>query len=165
MRLAGIKEKASKPWGQITPAQGAALAKALIIIGLALVTKPLLDMWPSIGSTVVRGAIFAVAIILCLRAVRITPSLKIYKPWFIPLCAGAFLNWLVVLANGGFMPSTCQEIADGFYIPMEGARLTFLGDWLWAFVSPGDVLMILAFVGIVATMVVKPRQSLVEQQH
>jgi hypothetical protein len=158
-----LKEKV-KAWGQVTPAQGAALAKALLIIGLGLVTKPLLDMWPSIGSTITRGAIFAVAIILCLRMVQIMPSLKIYKPWFIPLCTGAFLNWLVVLANGGFMPSTCQEVANGFYIPMEGARLTFLGDWIFGFVSPGDVLMILAFVGIVATMVVKPRQRLAEQQ-
>ena len=164
MRLADIKEKASKFWGQITPEQGAALSKALLIIGLALVTRPLLDMWPSIGSTITRGAIFAVVIILFLRMVQIMPSLKIYKRWFIPLCAGAFLNWLVVLANGGFMPSTCQEIADGFYIPMEGARLTFLGDWIFTFVSPGDVLMFLAFVGIVATMVVKPRKTLVEQQ-
>jgi len=164
MRLADIKEKASKSWGQITPEQGAALAKALLIIGLALVTRPLLNMWPSIGSTVTRGAIFVVAIILCLRMVQITPNLRIYKPWFIPLCAGAFLNWLVVLANGGFMPSTCQEVADGFYIPMEGARLTFLGDWIFSFVSPGDVLMLAALVGIVATMMVKPGRSLVEQQ-
>ena len=76
MRLADIKERASKSWAQVTPEQGAALSKALLIIGLGLLTKPLLDMWPSIASTMVRGAMFAVVIILFLRMVQIMPTLN-----------------------------------------------------------------------------------------
>jgi len=158
-----LKEKAQKAWGQVTPEQWIWITRGLFVMGCTFFCKFAQHTWPGIGTTIIAMAIFGLACFCFIKVIACTPKIQALIIWIPPFILGGFLNYAVTLANKGFMPSTCQDVADGFYIPMEGARLTFLADWIFGFVSPGDVLMILAFAGIIATMVVKPR-TLVEQQ-
>ena len=49
-----------------------------------------------------------------------TPSLFL-------LATGLFLNGLIIMVNKG-MPVQGLKFSDGVHIPMDGAKLTFLGD-------------------------------------
>ena len=159
-----LKEKAQKAWGQVTPEQGLWITRGLLAMGCGFFCKIAQNTWPGIITAITGMATFGLACFCFIKVIAYTPKKQALMMWIPPFILGGFCNYAVVLANKGFMPSTCQDVADGFYIPMEGARLTFLADWIWTFVSPGDVLMFLAFVGIIATMLVKPRKTLVEQQ-
>ena len=159
-----LKQKAQKIWGQLTPDQKQCLAKSLFYMGCAIFCKIAQHTWQGIGVTLVVLIAFTVAMFYATRFLQSIPRFQGILKWLIPVFVGGILNLVVILANGGFMPSACEQAINGFYIPMEGARLTFLADWIWTFVSPGDVLMFLAFAGIIATMLVKPRKTLVEQQ-
>jgi len=88
--------------------------------------------------------------------------------WLVLAFTGAALNYLAQLANSGFMP---WWASGAMYSPVGKVNLPYLGDWILIplgrnelMFSPGDVLMFLAFVGIIATMLVKPRKTLAEQQ-
>lgn len=52
---------------------------------------------------------------------------------------GMVANTIVVFANGGYMPSEGREVIGWRWMPMEGATLTWLGDYLFGGWSPGDM--------------------------
>jgi hypothetical protein len=128
------------------------LTKVLFFTGCGILYKTAQTTWPGTGITITNLAIFTAASICVMKFLQCTPKLEGWLKCCIPIFLGGILNSVVVLANGGFMPSTCQDVASGFYIPIDGARLVYLSDWLWTFVSPGDVLMIAGFLAIGLTM-------------
>ena len=163
MIKAEAKNYLAKLWGQISPEQGAALAKAMMVIGLAILVRPILGMWPSTGAVLIRVVFSMSAVVCCIRFAQLMPGLHRTIKWFIPLSVGLALNFSVMLANGGFMPSVGRHITSGICCPLEGANLVYLGDWIWRGISPGDILLIVAFFGIIATMIANRRQQIVEQ--
>lgn len=84
-------------------------------------------------------------------------------PWVIMVLVGVFSNHLVVIANNGHMPSSCQDIAEGFYIPIVGTRLAYLSDWIFTFVSPGDVLILIGLM-VAIVLMMGPKHLVVEQE-
>lgn len=152
----------TKLWGQLSPEQGAALAKTMMVIGLAILVRPILDMWPSTGAVLIRVVFSIAAVVCCIGFVQLVPNLRGTVKWFILSSVGLALNFSVMLANGGFMPTVGRHITSGIYCPLEGANLVYLGDWIWRGISPGDILLIVAFFGIIATMITNRRQQAVE---
>ena len=158
-----LKSQTQKSWARPSSEQLLWVARAMMIIGLALVSRAVRDTWPSITTTLIAATIFTALMIYCLKITKSPPPLQKIGKWLILLLVAGWLNNAALLANGGFMPSACQDIVSGIYCPMAGANLPYLGDWLWGFVSPGDVLMVVAFVGIVATLIRKQEHRLAEQ--
>lgn len=148
----------------LTPEQTSWFIRALLAIGLVVILRPVLDMWPSITTALIRGALFCVALVPCLRLLRATPILRKYIPSLIPLCIGSFLNWIVVLANMGYMPAEGITAISGFYCPMNGASLPYLGDWIFGFMSPGDIIIFAALAMVVGVMIGKRRQENIVEQ-
>lgn len=154
-----IKESLAK----LSPEQRRWLTRVLMITGLALMARAILAPWPSIDAVLIKAAIFAVVFLCYGKVISVTPSLRGLVKWLILLSVGTALNFSVCLANDGFMPAVNQEYPAGMYIPIEGAKLLPLCDWIATFISPGDVLVIVAFFGIIATMVANRQQKAVEQ--
>ena len=144
-----LKEKASKSWGQLTPEQASQMGKLLLVIGLAGVARGARVLWPSMPTALIATIVFTAIMAYCLKACG--PQLGKY--YFILGLVGGSLNNAVVLANHGRMPAVNQQIAEGFYIPMRGAALPHLGDWILGGISPGDLLLLTAAVGVVGTLI------------
>ena len=97
------------------------------------------------------GTIFGLA---CLAFVSLSLAkiIRIPRIPFVLLIVGGLLNFAVLLANKGFMPCILVEGVEGKYISMYEARLTFLGDWIGGFVSPGDVLVVIGAIGLIGAI-------------
>ena len=158
-----LKARLRKSRGQLTPEQAMWLSRGFLFLACASLCRAAQTLWPSMAIPMIGMATFAAATVCYANLVRYSPSLQGIKRWAIPLVTGAFLNYTVMIANAGFMPAARAETVSGMYCPIHGANLVYLSDWLWGFVSPGDVLMIVAFVGIVATLIRKQEHKLVEQ--
>ena len=78
----------------------------------------------------------------------------------VPAFIGSILNFVVVLANRGFMP---WETSVGMYSPIGNTNLAYLGDWVLGWISPGDTLLIVTGVGIIVTLIRKREHKLAEQ--
>jgi len=149
-----IKESLVK----LTPEQQEWLTKTLLLMAIALIARTILDLWPSTGTVLIKAATFAAALLCYAKLISLTPNRRGLIKWLIPLSVGASLNYSVCLANGGFMPSANQVTTRGIYIPMDGANLIYLGDWIAGFISPGDFVVLAAFVGIMLTLIRPSRQ-------
>lgn len=55
------------------------------------------------------------------------------------MVVGAVMNAIVIVANNGYMPVTSLEEVKGSWMPAEGARMMWLGDWIGGVASLGDV--------------------------
>ena len=155
-----IKESLAK----LTPEQQRWMARVLLVVGIAVIARPVLNLWPSTGTVLIMGAIFVVALLCYAKLISVAPDLREMVKWLIPLSVGGSLNFSVRLANGGFMPAANQATTRGIYIPMDGANFIYLGDWIAGFISPGDIVVLAAFVGIMVTLIWGNRQrTLVEE--
>ena len=155
-----IKESLAK----LTPEQQKWMPRLLLVVGIVLVARPILNLWPSTATVLIMGAIFAVALLCYAKFILVTPNRRGLVKWLIPLSVGGSLNFSVRLANGGFMPSANQVTTRGIYIPMDGANLIYLGDWIAGFISPGDFVVLAAFVGMMVTLIWPSQQhALVEE--
>jgi len=163
MEIEGKAETgAKKTWWQLTPEQTKWVAITAILIGVGIIAKGFWMIQPSITTVSIELVIFASIAIYCVRLISPTPALHKYLKWAMLVFVGGILNFTVTLANGGFMP-TSYTIVLPSYIPMDGSSLAYLGDWLWLGASPGDALMIVAFVGVIATLIRSRENKLVEQ--
>lgn len=137
--------------GNPTPAQASALGKVFITVGVGIVAKNILTLWPSIWATSICVTIFCIMLVLAIKYFRLVPRFK----WFIKglpaLFIGGMLNYTAMFANGGYMPSVIRtpESARGIYIPLEGANFIYLGDWIGGGFSPGDIVLTATFVAMV----------------
>lgn len=80
------------------------------------------------------------------------------------LCTGVVLNALAIAFNAGYMPvavdlERAPETCRDHYKAIDGTtRLAVLGDWInfgSCLISPGDVLIVLGFVGGIAARLVR----------
>ena len=109
--------------------------------------------WPSVGLAVYGAYVYAAGAVTFLQVTNSLPRFRPVLPWCAGAFAGGFLNFAVILANGGYMPAVGLTEPRGLHAPMEGARLAILADWIMGGISPGDVLLMACGVGIVVTLV------------
>ena len=109
--------------------------------------------WPSTGLAVVGIITYTLAIVSLLHFLNSIPRYRPALPWVAGAAVGALLNFVVMAANGGYMPAVGLTEPQGLHAPMDGARLAILADWIWRGISPGDVLLIVCGVGILVTLV------------
>jgi hypothetical protein len=159
-----LKEQVEKYLAVVSPEQRTWLARGLLFMGCCGLCKGTQTIWPSIGLALIWMVTFVASTICIVNLLEHTPQFRAALPWCTPILVGGSLNFAVILANGGFIPATCQEVADGFYIPMDGANLSYLADWVWGFVSPGDILMVIGFLGIIGTLAWKQKQHKLAEQ-
>lgn len=83
--------------------------------------------------------------------------------WLVLASAGAALNYSVQVANSGFMP---WGVTSAMYSPAGKVNLPYLGDWILIslgrnelMLSPGDIILFVAFLGIIATMITNRGQK------
>lgn len=145
--------------GNPTPEQALALGKVLLIMGIALAAKMILVRFPSLWATSINVIIFVLMILLLIRYLRLTTH-----RWFIKalpaLFIGGMLNYTVLFANNGYMPSVLRtpESASGIYIPLDGASLPYLSDWIWRGMSPGDLIMFAGLLTVPVIHIIRQRQ-------
>ena len=79
---------------------------------------------------------------------------RLYVVPYIILLIGSILNWLVIAANGGYMPVLgLAEPHDAWITMTETTRMNLLGDRLLGSLSIGDIFLFVGIVGIVSRMV------------
>lgn len=129
------------------------LLATLLPLGLvALLWRVAHYMSPSIAMTVVGILLF---IGLAIFYVKQLPELKPTRRWASLVFIGGCLNFAATLANGGQMPM--PKI-------MSAAWWVWLGDWIGGFASPGDILMLIGFIGIVASLILSHQQCKLAEQ-
>lgn len=158
------KEKIRKALGQLTSEQIRWLSYTFFIIGTGLIVKTAAETWPSIPITTAKSCIFAATVACLVKLSQLQLIRKDLMKWLIPISTGCVLNLVVIIANGGFMPVGCEEVVRAMYIPLDGANLAYLADWIFGVMSPGDILILGAAVGIALTLIRRqPQHKLVEQ--
>lgn len=120
--------------------------------------------YPSAWLALMGTAIFAATVYFCVKLIASAPKFQSMMAWAIPAFIGEFLNLSVRLANGGYMPAYGEQFVRGSYCPMAGANLACLGDWVCGFISPGDILMAVGFLGIIATILLRRRKNTLMEQ-
>jgi hypothetical protein len=138
-----------------TPEQRLWMARILACTGGALMWRSFHVLYPSTWLAVVGLGIMAAWIGCMTRLVKLEPGLNSMLGLGMPIIIGGLMNFAVVIANGGYMPCTLTVETAGMYMPMDGARLAHLGDWIGGFVSPGDVLIVIGMVGILTAAAVR----------
>jgi len=129
------------------------LAQALAFAGAMVLWRPAQTVWPSIPLAAYGFAVYAAGTVVFFRLINSIPKYRPILPWCAGAFAGGFLNFAVIIANGGYMPAVGLTEPRGLHAPMEGARLAILADWIMGGISPGDVLLMACGVGIVVVLV------------
>ena len=111
--------------------------------------------WPSIWLALAGAAILMAALVCSLRWANATPELRRTMLPGTAIFIGGLLNFAAITANAGYMPCALNEHVAGMYMPLDGANLAHLSDWVWGFVSPGDIIIAAGTIGIVAVLVVE----------
>jgi hypothetical protein len=115
---------------------------------------------PGIGTALILGGVSILLLCAYLKIAERVLRFREVLSWVVLLFTGVWLNLVVLLANGGFMPATGSwwglhfgilHIGD-IYCPMASARLPWLGDWIFGFISLGDLLVFVALIGFVITL-------------
>ena len=135
---------------RFTPEQQLWTGRILGCTGGALMWRGFQTAYPSTWLAVVGLIIFIAWIVCMTRLVKLEPRLSSMLGIGMPIIIGGLMNVAVIIANGGYMPCTLTAKVQGMYMPMDGARLAHLGDWIGGFVSPGDVLIVIGMMGILA---------------
>lgn len=162
--MISLKAQLEKFRTQASPEQRAWLARGLMFTGGACLWRAAQTNWPTIELSYVGIVIFGALAFCYINILIHTPKLHAISKWSMPILAGGFLNFAVIISNEGFMPSASQETISGLHCPMAGANLVWLSDWIFGFVSPGDVLMIVGFLGVIITLALKHRQRELTEQ-
>jgi len=102
---------------------------------------------PSIYMTVLGIFLF---IALAVFYVKEMPMARQTLKWAWLILIGAGMNFAAILANGGTMP--IPKVMSPFW-------WIWLGDWLPMGFSPGDVLMIIGFIGVTVTLITTQRKK------
>ena len=148
--MAGIASLVARYYVRTTREQRLWMARILVCTAGAMMWRACQTIYPSTWLAVV-GLIIFIAWIACMtRLVKLEPRLNSMLGIGMPIIIGGLMNVAVVIANGGYMPCTLTTEVDGMYMPMAGAQLAHLGDWIGGFVSPGDVLIVIGMMGILA---------------
>ena len=129
------------------------LAWTLAFGGITGLWRIAQTFWPSTGLAVAGTVTYAVAIVSLLHFLNSIPRYRPALPWCAGAAVGALLNFVVMAANGGYMPAVGLTEPQGLHAPMDGARLAILADWIMGAISPGDVLLIACGVAIVVVLV------------
>lgn len=148
---------------QTTPEQLVWVSRAMFFIGCGWLWRAAHSTNPSTVLSMVGLGVFTAGAICYVNVLIRTPRLQGVTRWSVPIFAGAFLNYAVIIANGGYMPAANQDVMAGMYCPIAGANLPWLADWIGSFVSPGDVLMVIGAAGIAATLARRRQRRLAEQ--
>jgi len=153
MRVMDTAKTAPITLAGLSPAQKAWMTQAMVGVGLLFLWKAAQGAWPSITLAALGVTVYAAATVAFLQFINSIPKYRPILPWCAGAFAGGFLNFAVILANGGYMPAVGLTEPRGLHAPMEGARLAILADWIMGGISPGDVLLIACGVGIVVLLV------------
>jgi len=145
---------------QLSPGQKRWVATTAAAIVLSLLMRYVWKLAPSIVTSSLVAVTLLIAVGYCMKLLTIIPTGRRIRGWLVLILLGGILNFSAVLANRGFMPCTNVYYTYGVYCPLDSARLSYLGDWLYGFVSPGDIIMLVSFIGAFLTMV-KGRKKLV----
>ena len=144
---------------RLTPEQRLWVGRSLFFAGCVFLWRTAQTATPSTQLAAVGLMVCIAAIVSFTHLLRITPRLRPLMPWMVPVAAGALCNHMVVMANGGYMPVLGLSGPAGMHCAMEGARLTYLADWICGVASPGDVLLLLGAMGMVAMLMANRRES------
>lgn len=121
------------------------IIKLLFVLGFALTWRLAQWLMPTVGMAIVGAALLVGLAILYVKH----PIFKQTLSWAWLVALGAGLNFAAIIGNGGMMP----------YLDNLGrAWWTWLGDWLPLGFSPGDIIMIVGFLGIAATLIIAHRR-------
>ena len=149
-----LKEKASKSWGRLTPDQKRWLGWGVIFAATGCLWRLAQTLHPTLGLSVVGATLFAAITLYCVGLPRVTPALYGIRVHLALFLTGGWLNWVASLANRGFMPVAVQEAVAAIY--RKGLTHTYwwlyIGDWIGGAISPGDILIIAGFLGIIITI-------------
>lgn len=137
----------------LSPRQRRLLAGMLAFAGMAMFWRVAQAIWPSTGLAIAGVTAYTVGIVSVMHFLNSIPRYRPALPWCAGTAVGGMLNLIVMVANGGYMPCPLNETIIGIYVPVAGANLVHLCDWIWGFVSPGDVIMAVASVGVAVVMV------------
>lgn len=120
------------------------------LLTFSLTTGVVARNWPTASLVFFTGISSLLAIVICGGIVPPSIADRVDKSIFVLSCtAGGILNMIVRIANNGCMPVLNLTIVHKLWIPMNGARLTWMGDWLVGGYSIGDGLMITGLLWII----------------
>jgi len=123
------------------------LVDMLLILGIALFWRLAQWLAPSAYMAIV-GIYLLIA--LAMFYIKEMPMVKQTLKWAWLIFLGAGLNFAAIIGNGGQMP---------YLHVMSSAWWVWLGDWLPGMTSPGDILMIVGFLGTAITLIVGHRKA------
>lgn len=113
------------------------------LLTLSLATVAAADKWPNPSLVLLTGISSLLAMVICAGIVPSNIADRVDKSIFASSCiVGGILNMTVRISNHGYMPVLNLTIVDKLWMPMNGAKLTWMGDWLVGGYSIGDVLML-----------------------
>lgn len=118
------------------------LVDLLILGAAAFLWRIAQYLSPSIGMTVVGISLFIALAVFYLKEV---PPIRTTRKWAAFIFVGASLNFAAIIGNGGMMP---------YPHIMSSAWWVWLGDWIVGHISPGDILMVIGFCGVTASLVI-----------
>jgi len=155
MNLEALRQRIK---GQATPEQLLWVSRVLFFTGCAMLWRAFQTVQPGTILAMVGLGVFAASAVCYVNLVIRTPRLQGAMRWSVLLLAGGVLNYAVIIANGGYMPAVSQYSVAGMYCPIDGANLVWLADWIFGFVSPGDVLIIAGALGMAAALTWQRRE-------
>lgn len=159
-----MKRLLAKLKAETSPKQLSWLLWALRFAACVFLLRVVQIAWPSMWLSLIIIVALAGAAIYLTKLVASIPKHRAHVAPFTIIFIGGFLNQVARAANNGFMPAVGVGVVKGTYCPLDGANFAYLGDWIFGFISPGDIILIVAFFGIVATMLRNQRRQAKEVQ-
>jgi len=123
------------------------LIDLLPILGIALLWRLAQWLAPSVYMAIV-GIYLLIG--LAMLYIKEMPMAKQTLKWAWLIFFGAVLNFAAIIGNGGQMP---------YVHVLSRTWWAWLGDWLPGMLSPGDILMIIGFLGVAITLIAAQRKA------
>lgn len=124
------------------------------LFAFSLTTGTIASNWPSKFLVSVTGISSLLAIIICGRIIPSSVGDRVDRSIFVCSCTvGGILNMVVKIVNDGYMPVLGLTGTEKHWVPMNGAKLVWLGDWLVGDYSIGDLLVIAGVFWIIYCLV------------
>jgi hypothetical protein len=134
---------------RLSPFQRKWISRTLLALGCACFVRV---AWQVYGGMLLALVAFSLSFLAFGFFVKFLATIQMSARtigWLVLLLLGGMLNFTVVMANKGFMPCVLEATIEGNYCPASGAHLAHLGDWLFKFVSPGDIVILVGAIGLV----------------